>query len=91
MNITTWILAGAAIGWIGFCYLRFNPKRGLVVSIIIGMAGGLIGGALLAPLLGVNALTVSSGDFNPLSLFSAFASALACLTVTDMIYKRFGV
>ena len=89
MNITTWILAGALIGWAGFWYLKFNAKRGLVVSIIIGIAGGLVGGALLGPLLGV--VPVHTGDFNPLSLFSALASALAGLTVTDMIYKRFGV
>lgn len=45
VNITTWILAGGVIGWVGFLYLKFNAN----------------------------------------------ASALACLTVTDMIYKRFGV
>ncbi|OGA54048.1 MAG: hypothetical protein A3G24_00055 [Betaproteobacteria bacterium RIFCSPLOWO2_12_FULL_62_13] len=89
MNVTTWILAGGVSGWIGFSYLRFNAKRGLAISIIIGMAGGLLGGAWLAPLLG--AVPVNPGDFNPLSLFTAFASAFGCLTVTDMIYKRFGV
>ena len=89
MNITTWLLAGAVVGWIGFSYLKFNAKRGLVVSIIIGTAGALLGGSFLAPLLGT--VAVNPGDFNPLSLFTAFASALGCLTVTDMFHKRFGV
>ena len=87
--MTTWVLAGGVIGWIGFRHLNFNAKRGLIVSILIGMAGGLLGGALLAPQLG--AVMVNAGDFNPLSLFTALASALACLAVTDMIYNRFGV
>ena len=89
MNIWMWVLAGGVLGWIGFLYLRFNAKRGPVVSIIIGMAGGLLGGLLLAPLLG--AAMVNSGDFNPFSLFMASASALGCLTITDMIHNRFGV
>ena len=51
MNVVAWMLAGTVIGWIGFSHLRFNPKRGLVVSIIIGIAGGLLGGAWLTPLI----------------------------------------
>jgi hypothetical protein len=31
------------------------------------------------------------GDFNPLSLFTAFASATGFVIVSDMIYKRFGM
>ena len=89
MNIAAWILAGAAVGWIGFSYLKFNAKSGLFVSIVIGTSGGFLGGAFLAPLLGT--IAVNPGDFNPLSLFTAFASALGCLTVVDMIHKRFGV
>lgn len=89
MNITTWILAGCAAGWLGFSYFRFNAKRGVLVSLVIGVAGGWIGGALLAPMLG--GVPVHSGDFNPLSLFTALATALGCLAVSDMIYKRFGV
>jgi len=77
------------IGWLAFSYLRFNPRRGLPLSIIIGTAGGVMGGALVAPLLG--AVPVDPGDLNPLSIFVALVSALGCLTVTDMIYRRFGV
>jgi uncharacterized membrane protein YeaQ/YmgE (transglycosylase-associated protein family) len=85
----TWVLAGAVIGWFGFLYLKFNTGRGLVVSMIIGIAGGLLGGELLGPLL--SAAPVNSGDFNPLSLLTALVGALACLTITDMVYRRFGV
>jgi len=89
MNIATWILAGGIIGWIGFSFLKFNLKRGMVVSIVIGMAGGFVGGDLLAPML--SAAMATHGDFNPLSLFTAFASAAGCVIVGDMIYNRFGV
>ena len=89
MNIATWVLAGGVMGWMGFVYLRFNAKRGLAISIIIGIAGGLLGGGLLAPLFGAS--LVNPGDFNPLSLFIAAANALGFLIVTDMVYQRFGI
>jgi uncharacterized membrane protein YeaQ/YmgE (transglycosylase-associated protein family) len=89
VQLTTWILAGGIIGWMGFLFLNFNAKRGLLVSIIIGIAGGLLGGELLAPMFG--SPPVGSGELNPLALFIALASALGCVTITDMIYSRFGV
>ena len=89
MNIAIGIFVGAIAGWIGFSFLKFNARRGMVISIVIGMAAGFVGGELLAPMLG--AAAVNPGDFNPLSIFVAFASAAACLTVGNMIYNRFGV
>ena len=89
MNVATWILAGGLIGWIAFSYLKFNAGRGMIISVIIGMAGAVLGGDVLAPLL--SAAMASPGDFNPLSLFTAVASAAGCLIIGDMVYKRFGV
>jgi|InoplaCoPM_1038560.scaffolds.fasta_scaffold07950_1 uncharacterized membrane protein YeaQ/YmgE (transglycosylase-associated protein family) len=89
MNIFTWILAGAVVGWISFSLLRFNLKRSFVFSLIIGIVGSLLGGAALSPLL--ETVPVSSGEINPFSIFTASATALAALTITDMVHKRFGV
>jgi uncharacterized membrane protein YeaQ/YmgE (transglycosylase-associated protein family) len=89
MNIATWILAGGIIGWIGFAYFKFNPRRGMIISVIIGISGAVLGGDLLAPLL--SAAMASPGDFNPLSLFTAAASAAGCLIIGDMVHSRFGV
>ena len=60
MHIAIWIAAGGIIGWISFSFLSFNVARGLVLSIIIGIAGGLFGGDVLGPLL---ASTVNPGGF----------------------------
>lgn len=89
MNVATWVLLGGIIGWIGFSYLKFNARRGVIVSVVIGVGGAFLGGHVLAPML--SAAMASPGDFNPLSLFTAFAGAAACLIVGDMIYRRFGV
>lgn len=89
MNAVAWVLAGTVVGWIGFYHLRFNLQRGLAVSLIIGMAGGVLGGAGLAPLL--ETVSVNAEDLNFLALFAASAVSLAALTIADMVYRRFGV
>ena len=88
LNIILWGLAGGIAGWIAFAYMGFNKERGLVVSIVIGMVGGFLGGNILAPMFSAGA--ISPGAFNPFSLFIAFASAAAVLTISNMVYKRFG-
>lgn len=86
MNITAWILAGGVIGWIAFFYLRFNRKSGVATSMMIGMAGSVAGGTLLAPLL--ETVPVYPGDLNPLALAIASAAALATLTIVNMVHRE---
>jgi uncharacterized membrane protein YeaQ/YmgE (transglycosylase-associated protein family) len=88
VNIVLWGLAGGVAGWIAFSVIGFNEKQGLLASVIIGMVGGFVGGNILAPMFGAGA--VSAGEFNPFSLFVAFASATAILTISNMVHKRLG-
>ena len=88
-NIILWIIAGGVAGWIGFSFVKLNEQRGLMISIVIGMFGGFIGGKHLAPMLGA-APAVNPGDFSPFPLFVALASAAAVLVISSMIHKRFG-
>jgi len=88
-NIILWAIAGGVAGWIGYAFLDWNGERGLKVSILIGMLGGFVGGKVVAPLIGA-ANTVDLGDFSPLALCIALASAAAILIVSSMIHKRYG-
>ncbi len=89
MNVALWLLAGGVIGWAGFAYLGFNEGRGKIVSIVIGIAGGFLGGNVLAPMFGTAA--AGAGDFNMGALIVALASAAACLAVANTVHNRFGV
>ena len=89
MNIVMWMLAGGVIGWVGFAYLGFNEMRGMVVSTIIGMVGGLLGGQVFAPMFGAAAAV--PGDFSMMALLVALASAATCLAAANLVHNRFGV
>lgn len=89
MDIVTWILAGGILGWIGYSYLGYNEQRGMMVSIIIGSAGGFLGGKLVAPMF--SAAPAASGDFNLAALVFAAACAAAFILLGNIAHKRWGV
>jgi uncharacterized membrane protein YeaQ/YmgE (transglycosylase-associated protein family) len=89
MNIAMWILAGGVLGWIGYTHLKANEQRGRVISVIIGMLGGFFGGNVLAPMFG--AVTDAPNAFSLFSLSIAVASATACLAISNLLSRRFGV
>ena len=92
MDIVTWMLAGAGLGWITFSYLSLNAERGLIVSIIIGAVGGLIGGKLIAPMF-TSASTAAAGqaELSIATVFFAGAAAAAALAAGNLVHKRWGV
>jgi uncharacterized membrane protein YeaQ/YmgE (transglycosylase-associated protein family) len=87
MNVAIWVLAGAAISWVAYARLGVNSGRGLIISLVIGIAGGFVGGSVLAPLFG----GAPADGFSLLAFLVAVASAVGCVTLTDMIYERYGV
>ena len=89
-NVMLWILAGGTAGWIAYALLKVNKERGMVISVIIGMLGGFVGGSVLASMFGAGA-SINPADFNPFRLFVACASAAAFLIISSMIPKRFGL
>ncbi|MGZ9003543.1 MAG: GlsB/YeaQ/YmgE family stress response membrane protein [Burkholderiales bacterium] len=88
MNVLLWILAGGLAGLVAFVALNLNLSRGLIISVLIGMAGALFGGYVLGPVLG--APVPQPGALSPFALLVAAATALGCLSITDMTHKRFG-
>jgi uncharacterized membrane protein YeaQ/YmgE (transglycosylase-associated protein family) len=87
MNIALWILAGGILGWASCAYLRYNESRGVMVSAILGAAGGFIGGKFVAPLF----LTPAAADSGMPALVFAAAVAAGLLVAGNMIYNRWGV
>jgi uncharacterized membrane protein YeaQ/YmgE (transglycosylase-associated protein family) len=89
MNIVMWMLAGGILGWVGCAFLGFNEERGMVVSVIIGTAGGLFGGKLIAPMFTAAAAVPEA--FSLSALFFAAAVAAAFVAVGNLVGKRWGV
>lgn len=89
MNVALWLLAGGFAGWVGFRVLGANADRGLLASMVIGMCGSYFGGSVLAPMIGDTATMPEA--ISVIALIMALAFAAVCLTVGDMIHRRFNV
>lgn len=89
MNLILWLLTGGFAGWFGFRFIGANASRGLLTSMAIGICGAYLGGSVLAPMLGDTAPL--SDAFSPAALIMALACAAVCLTVGEMIFRRFNV
>lgn len=90
MNIMIWLVAGGAIAWLSIAVLHINKNRGLIPTLVIGALGGVIGGQTFAPMLS-SAITEAEIGFNPFALVVALATAIACLIVSNMLSKRYGI
>ncbi len=89
MNFILWMLAGAALGWIGISYLRFNEQRGMAVSMVIGVMGGFLGGKVVAPMF--TSVAAIPADFSATALFFALVIAAAFLAVGNFVGNRYGI
>lgn len=85
MNTVLGIAAGGLVGWAAYVFVREPQATGTLVSIVIGAMGGFLGGKVIAPMLGVDAV---AAVFNPFLLVLGLASAIACLSIADMLSHR---
>ena len=88
MNVSLWILAGGLLGALALAYLDTNSGRGWIVAIIIGAAAGFFGGNVLAPVFELTAADAAA--FRPFALMLACVSAVVVLSLSDLVYERYG-
>jgi len=51
MNFIIWILAGGLLGWAASLLTGANERQGIILNVVIGIAGVVLGGFLLSGLL----------------------------------------
>ena len=86
MNFFAWIFVGALIGWIASLILGPDAQQGLFVNVVVGLIGALIGGWLVAPLLGAS--MIDGGAFNLVSFAVSLVGAVALLAVVSAMRRR---
>ena len=80
MGIISWIVLGAIVGVIAKLIMPGKDPGGLIVTILLGIAGAFVGG-YISTILGFGSVT----GFNILSLVIAVGGALILLIIYRFI------
>ena len=84
----TWILIiiiGGILGWLASIVMRTDPQQGILLNIVVGIVGAILGGLLLAPLIGGNSIT--TGDFSLPSLLVSLLGAIILLAIVNLFRR----
>jgi uncharacterized membrane protein YeaQ/YmgE (transglycosylase-associated protein family) len=83
MGIITWIIVGLIAGVLGKLIMPGDDPGGIIVTILIGIAGALVGGFIFG-LLGGSGVT----GFNIWSIVIATIGAIILLAIYRLVASR---
>ncbi len=85
INFAVWLVVGAVIGCVAGLLMRDEEDQGVVVNVLVGVAGALLAGWLVAPTIGLKVLNPKV--FNMGALAVALAGAVALLAVVGFVRR----
>ncbi|GAA4357013.1 GlsB/YeaQ/YmgE family stress response membrane protein [Variovorax defluvii] len=85
MNLIIWLVVGGLIGWVASMIMNTNAQQGAILNVIVGIVGSLLGGWLVAPLLGSG--TVNQNDFSVSGLLASLIGAVILLAIVNMVRR----
>ena len=86
MTFLAWIIIGGILGWLASQVMRTDAQQGLLLNIVVGIVGALLGGWLLAPLVGTG--TINQDDFSLSSLIVSFLGAVILLAIVNLFRRK---
>lgn len=82
MGILTWIILGLIVGALAKLFMPGDDPGGIIVTILIGIAGAFLGG-FIGSALGVGSVT----GFNMLSILLAIGGSIILLVIYRFIKR----
>lgn len=85
MNFIVWLIVGGLIGWVASLIMRTDAQQGVILNVVVGIVGALLGGWLLAPMLGTG--TINSNDFSLAGLGVSLLGAVVLLAIVNLVRR----
>jgi uncharacterized membrane protein YeaQ/YmgE (transglycosylase-associated protein family) len=86
MNFLIWIVVGGIIGWLASMLMHTDAEQGPFLNIVVGIIGAVLGGWLIAPLVGAG--TINQGDFSLAGLIVSFLGAVILLAIVNLFRRH---
>jgi len=74
MNLIIYLIVGAIVGYVASLIMHTNSQQGLILDIVVGIAGAFLAGYFISPLLGVG--TINDAISLPTLLVSLLGSVV---------------
>lgn len=84
MGLIILLVVGGILGWLASIVMRTDGQQGIFLNIVVGIVGALLGGFLLAPIIGGGSITqgVTAG-----TLITSFLGALILLAIVNLFRR----
>jgi len=86
MNFLIWIVVGGILGWLASMLMRTDAEQGPFLNVVVGIIGAVLGGWLIAPLVGAG--TINQGDFSVAGLIVSFLGAVILLAIVNLFRRH---
>ncbi|MFW2831476.1 GlsB/YeaQ/YmgE family stress response membrane protein [Sphingomonas sp. ID0503] len=85
MGLIILLIVGGVLGWLASIVMRTDAQQGIFLNVVVGIAGALLAGFLLTPLLG--GAPITSGAFDVRSLLVSFLGAIVLLAIVNLFRR----
>lgn len=85
MGIIIWLIVGGVIGWVASMIMKTDGQQGIFLNIIVGIIGAMIGGWLIAPMIGFGG-SINAGISWP-SVLVSLVGAIILLAIVNLFRR----
>jgi uncharacterized membrane protein YeaQ/YmgE (transglycosylase-associated protein family) len=85
MSVLAWIILGAIAGWLAGLLVKGDEGMGVIMHVVLGLAGALIGGFVVTLITGEDPM---DGVFDVTSIVTAVVGAVVLVVVAGMVTGR---
>lgn len=86
MNVILWFAVGIVAGWLATRYFKAESQWGTGMNIVVGIVGALVGGFMIAPMMGAGSIELRG--LNEIALLASFLGALLLLAFFAFVRPR---
>jgi uncharacterized membrane protein YeaQ/YmgE (transglycosylase-associated protein family) len=86
MNLVVWLIVGGLMGCVASLPVPTDGRRRVATNVLVGIAGALVGGWLLSPLIGGS--TADQADVSGVALLVSLAGATAFLVIANLAHRE---
>jgi uncharacterized membrane protein YeaQ/YmgE (transglycosylase-associated protein family) len=87
MGLIIWLIVGGIIGWLASMIMKTDGQQGIILNVVVGIVGALIGGWLIAPLIGGS---TGTAGFDVMGFIAALIGAVILLAIVNLFRRGRG-